>query len=176
MLQALLLVIGLFYGALLEYGGHRFVFHKLGKRRGSRFAFHWYDHHSTSRRNRMIDPAFHHWALRWDACGRELMGLMMLLVTHAPLALVAPGFYAGAATYAALYHYVHRRSHVEPEWGLRWCPWHVAHHIGLNQDVNYGVVTDLIDRLAGTRRLPSKDAAGRYSWEALRAASNSASS
>ena len=30
-------------------------------------------------------------------------------------------------------------------------PWHYDHHMGKNQNANWGVTTDWVDRLAGTR-------------------------
>ena len=77
-------------------------------------------------------------------------------VASAPLAWIAPGFWAGAMGYGLLYHYVHRRSHLDPAWALRWVPWHVEHHLGRNQDKNFGVVTDLVDRLVGTWTPPGE--------------------
>ncbi len=136
-LQFMLFFSGLLYGAVLEYTIHR-------------FAFHWWDHHRASRKHRMRDPAYARWPPGWDAQGRELLGLSILAVLHAPLVLVAPSLYLGAVFYSLLYLLVHRRSHLDPAWAAQRCPWHVVHHLGKDQDQNYGVVTDLIDRLAGT--------------------------
>ena len=30
-------------------------------------------------------------------------------------------------------------------------PWHYDHHLGKNQDANWGVTTDWVDRVFGTR-------------------------
>ena len=49
------------------------------------------------------------------------------------------------------YYYTHRRSHREPEWAKKNIPWHYDHHMALNQNMNYGVRSDVIDRIMGTR-------------------------
>jgi len=46
---------------------------------------------------------------------------------------------------------VHRKAHLDTEWGKKNLPWHYDHHMGKNQNANWGVTTDWVDRLAGTR-------------------------
>jgi sterol desaturase/sphingolipid hydroxylase (fatty acid hydroxylase superfamily) len=52
-----------------------------------------------------------------------------------------------------LYRYrrVHRRAHIDPEWGRTHLPWHYDHHMGPNQHKNWGVTFEWFDRLRGTR-------------------------
>ena len=41
--------------------------------------------------------------------------------------------------------------------GKKYVPWHYDHHMGKNQDANWGVTTDWVDKLAGTKSShPSK--------------------
>ena len=51
------------------------------------------------------------------------------------------------------YHQVHSRSHLDPDWCRRHLRWHWDHHMGTNQDVNWGVTNQWLDRLLGTREL-----------------------
>ncbi len=44
-------------------------------------------------------------------------------------------------------------SHLDPMWCRENLPWHYDHHMGPNQDMNYGVTTDWVDRLMGTREV-----------------------
>ena len=37
------------------------------------------------------------------------------------------------------------------EWAKENIPWHYDHHMGKNQDANWGVTTDWVDRLLNTR-------------------------
>ena len=47
--------------------------------------------------------------------------------------------------------YIHRRCHVDVEWGKRNFPWHYDHHMGKNQDANWGVTNPLWDHILKTR-------------------------
>ena len=49
------------------------------------------------------------------------------------------------------YHRVHKRAHLDPEWAKVHVPWHYDHHMGKNQHANWGVRSDVIDRVMGTR-------------------------
>ena len=47
---------------------------------------------------------------------------------------------------------IHKKSHLDPEWAKKNVPWHYDHHMGPDQNKNFGVRTDFFDRLFGTRR------------------------
>jgi len=49
------------------------------------------------------------------------------------------------------YHYIHRKSHLDPERAKRKVPWHYDHHMGKNQEANWGITTDWVDRIMRTR-------------------------
>lgn len=146
-------LFGWIYASLLEYGVHRFVFHGIGKKRSSVFAFHWHQHHGESRRNKMVEPAYLERKLAWNGYTREVVGITVLLAVHLPLLLLFPTVFLGMLTWALTYHFVHHKSHVDPEWARVHCPWHVDHHMAPNQDANYGVTSDWMDRLFGTREV-----------------------
>ena len=46
---------------------------------------------------------------------------------------------------------MHRRAHTDVEWCKKNIPWHYDHHMGKNQDANYGVTVEWPDKLFGTR-------------------------
>jgi sterol desaturase/sphingolipid hydroxylase (fatty acid hydroxylase superfamily) len=49
------------------------------------------------------------------------------------------------------YFYMHQKSHRDVEWGKKHIPWHYDHHMGKNQDANWGVTTAIWDLIMGTR-------------------------
>ena len=53
--------------------------------------------------------------------------------------------------YAMRYFYYHRRAHLNVEWGKKKMPWHYDHHMGKNQDSNWGVTVEWVDKLFKTR-------------------------
>ena len=54
--------------------------------------------------------------------------------------------------FAVRYFYFHKRAHTDVEWGKKKMPWHYDHHMGRNQDANYGVTFEWVDKLMGTRK------------------------
>src|SRR5690554_5045983 len=69
---------------------------------------------------------------------------------------VAPFFTLGTYYAAARYFYVHRRSHLKPEWGKKAIPWHYDHHMNTNQDANWCVTRPWFDYIMGTRVIANK--------------------
>ena len=47
---------------------------------------------------------------------------------------------------------MHRKSHIDVEWAKKNMPWHYDHHLGLDQDSNFGIRSDIMDRLLYTRK------------------------
>src|SRR5882724_5789771 len=50
--------LGLLTSNAVEWTFHKYVLHGLGKRKGSFWNFHWYEHHSEARKNDMRDSAY----------------------------------------------------------------------------------------------------------------------
>tara|TARA_Y100000593_G_C4275970_1_gene320077 strand:+ start:149 stop:625 length:477 start_codon:yes stop_codon:yes gene_type:complete len=148
---ALQIVITWIYGHVAEYSLHRWALHKAGAKRGHPFSFHFFGHHRNSRLNKFKDSAYLGFPLRWDAAGKELLSLFGLLVLHLPLYFYLPWAFAMVVFSICSYYYTHRRSHRDPEWAKKNIPWHYDHHMALNQNMNYGVRSDIIDRIMGTR-------------------------
>jgi sterol desaturase/sphingolipid hydroxylase (fatty acid hydroxylase superfamily) len=147
------ILLGLIYTSSLEWCVHRFVFHGLGRRKGSRFAFHYLDHHRACRRNQGRDDAFAGGLWTWSGYSREVFGIGILGVLHAPLLLVAPAFYLGAVLGGLNYHRIHKRSHVDPEWCRTHLRHHWDHHMGDGRaaEANWGVTSPWLDIIMGTR-------------------------
>ena len=68
------------------------------------------------------------------------------------MAPVAPFFYSTVVYSAARYWYVHRKSHMDPEWGRTRLPWHYDHHMAPDQDANWCVTHPWFDDWLGTRQ------------------------
>ena len=79
------------------------------------------------------------------------MGLILLALLHSPLYFLSLPFYLGLLYGGLGYYFVHKQAHLDPEWAKKHVPWHYDHHMGKNQDANWGVTTDWVDRLMGTR-------------------------
>lgn len=147
------LPIGWAYGHLAEWAIHRYVLHGVGKKRGMPFSFHYHEHHRNTRSNNFRDPIYDRLRLRWDGASKEAVGLGLLALAHLPLAPVAPWFTAAAVAGGVQYYRVHRRAHVDPAWCREHLPWHYDHHMAPNQEANWGVRSDWVDRLLGTREV-----------------------
>ena len=145
------IALGLAYSNVGEWLIHKYVLHGLGKKKGSFFSFHWHDHHKNARRGGMRDHDYDGVAQATTGQWKEVAGLAGLALAHLPLAKKAPWFVATVVACQARYYYVHRRSHLEPEWARRNVPWHVDHHLGPNQHANWCVTAPWFDHLVGTR-------------------------
>ena len=143
--------VGLVYANAAEWMIHKHVLHGPGKRRGSFWSFHFHEHHRASRKNLFHDPDYARSGLGRNAKTKELLGVIALAVVHLPLLPVAPFFTATVVYSAAHYYRTHRRSHIDPEWAREHLPWHYDHHMGPDQDKNWGVTRPWIDHLMGTR-------------------------
>ena len=83
-------IIGFLYGSLLEYWIHRFIFHKLGRKKGSLWSYHLKGHHKLSRRDGFFDLT---------ESKAESVGMMFLVLIHTPLFFVSFGLWLGEKIY-----------------------------------------------------------------------------
>ena len=65
----------------------------------------------------------------------------------------SPFFVATVAAKSANYYRLHRKAHLDPEWAREHLPWHYDHHMAPDQECNWGVTNDWVDRLMGTRKV-----------------------
>lgn len=144
-----LLAFGL--GLLAENCGewivHKYLLHGLGRRRGSFWSYHLYEHHATASRNGMLDLGYQSWPLRWDAQGKEALVLATIALAHVPLLWPAPAYVAGIYTGMACYYLRHRRAHLDPNWARRHMPWHYAHHMQPHNDEYWCITWPWFDHL-----------------------------
>ncbi len=141
-----------------EWFWHRylFLFHGLGRKKGGPASFHLHEHHPRARANGGVDIAFDSWRFKMNPEGGphngrmvECLGLAALGVLYLPTVVFFPWFYLGILLHGAVYHLIHRRSHLNPEWCRERLPWHWKHHME-NPHKNYCVTSNWFDRLVGT--------------------------
>ena len=133
-----------------EWATHKYLLHGLGRRRTSRFAFHYHGHHQAVRRHGGYDPAYEGPVWSTPTQAREAIGLAAVALAHAPLFPIAP-FYTSTIWYCLhRYRRDHKRAHLDPAWARDHLPVHYEHHLG-DQDKNFGIVWAWCDLVAGTR-------------------------
>ncbi len=138
--EVIWVLLGFLYGCLFEYLFHRYIFHGLGKKKSSFFAFHLREHHLNARRDGFRDERF---------SSNELFGIPILIVTHIPMYFISPALYFTVCTHSLVFVFVHNISHRYPELSKKWLWWHWNHHMK-NQNKSWGVVCPLVDILTGT--------------------------
>ena len=139
-----LFFLGIFYANVVEYVVHRYLFHGIGKKSGSVFAFHIRGHHLTARKNEFIDL---------KVSSNEVVGLPFILLLHLPFLWWSPVFFAALVMYAGAFIVLHNYQHRNPEFTKKYFWWHWDHHMG-NQNKSWGVVLPLMDFIIGTLENP----------------------
>jgi hypothetical protein len=135
---------GWIYGHAAEYLIHKYVLHNHRWFKGP-FKRHFGTHHRISRQNDMYDESY--LGLSKSSSAFEILGLSLLLLSHLPLLFIIPYFWMTLLYSACVYYYVHRRSHIDVEWGKKWLPWHYAHHMEKDQHQNWGVRLPIFDKV-----------------------------
>ena len=150
-IQVLLFPLAILYSHCMEWALHRYLLHGIGKNKESIWSFHWSRHHKNARKNNFYDKDYEE---DWTGAPlKEKISLCLLLLLHLPLIIVAPLFFAGLVVGAYKYYTTHKYAHLHPIWGKVFLTWHYDHHMGKNQDANWGVTTDWVDNLMKTRIL-----------------------
>ena len=134
--------LGFLYGSFLEYVIHRFVFHKLGRKKQSIWSYHLKGHHVLSRKNNFIDLT---------ESQTETVGMMFLILIHTPLFFINFGAWFGVTLYALSFKFLHGYQHKKPEFTKKFMKWHWDHHMK-NANKNFGVVVPWMDYLFNTRK------------------------
>ena len=138
----LFFVLGLFYGNFLEYVIHRYVFHKMGRKKRSIWRYHLSGHHVLSKKDGFIDLT---------KSNVETIGLILLILIHTPLFFMIFPVWLGVTLYAIGFNFLHGFQHRHPEFTKKWMKWHWDHHMK-NPNENFGVVAPWSDYLFGTRK------------------------
>ena len=135
-------VLGTIYASFLEWWVHKKLFHELGKKKGSFWAFHLREHHADCIKNNFQDDRF---------SGRETFGLLFLSIIHLPILLVSPMFYCATVIYAIAFIILHNLGHRNPSWAKKYQNWHWKHHMK-NPNQNWNVVLPLADWIMKTNK------------------------
>ena len=138
----IMFLIGFVYACMMEWAVHKFLFHDLGKKKNSIFAFHLRQHHLNCLKNNNLDRNF---------SSREIPGILFLLLAHCPLYFFIPTFFYSLCCYGALFVIIHNLCHINSNFGKKWFPWHWDHHMK-HQNHNFNVVLPMADYLLGTRK------------------------
>ena len=140
-------LLGTMYSFLFEYVVHRYVLHnrKLFK---SAFKNHFKRHHGRSRKNDMYDVGYE----RLISSYFEVISLTLIAILHTPIIFVSGFLYSVILMNLIHYYVIHKKSHIDTEWGKKNLPWHYEHHMGKDQNINWGVRSPIIDKLVGTSK------------------------
>jgi hypothetical protein len=135
-------IFGTVYASFLEWWVHKKLFHELGRKRGSFWAFYLREHHADCIKNNFQDDRF---------SGRETLGLLFLSIIHLPILLVSPMFYCATVVYAIAFIILHNLGHRNPSWAKKYQNWHWKHHMK-NPNQNWNVVLPLADWIMKTNK------------------------
>lgn len=147
-----------------EWYAHKYLLHGVPRKGEPRYSplplnmkSHW-AHHKVVRTEAYHDGAYSEGWSNWRT-RNEIQSLLKLTAITTLVFPVAPFFTLGTYYAAGRYYYVHRRSHLDPEWAKKNIPWHYDHHMNSNQDANWCVTRPWFDYLMGTRVISSDDLA-----------------
>lgn len=150
------------YAPVFEVLAHKYVLHGLGKDKESKWSFHYHRHHKTVRKNGLLEEDYYGPILANPSALKEIEALAGAVALHLPLAPFFPVFVATISAHAVEYYIKHYRCHTDPEWAFEHLPHHVKHHV-VDQDANWGVTSDWVDKLIGTATNVDPE-----EWERLR--------
>jgi len=135
-------ILGIIYSSFLEWWVHKKLFHELGRKRGSYWAFHLREHHADCIKNNFRDNQF---------STRETLGLLLLSIIHLPVLIFSPMFYCATILYAIAFMVLHNYGHRNPNWAKKYQNWHWKHHME-NPNQNWNVVLPIADWIMKTNK------------------------
>ena len=145
------LILGFVVGSLVEWLAHRYILHNFMIRPFSNS--HFKIHHRNSRKNNCLDVDYLRFPpTKYSSGLGEVIMLSFLAILVIPLAFFSIPLWFGLEAHIILYYYMHRKFHVDPTWGKKWMRCHWDHHMGVNQNINWGVTNPVLDYILGTRR------------------------
>ncbi len=141
---------GIAIGMFIEWVAHKYLLHNFSKRI---FSYsHFSVHHKNCRKNGNYDPDYEQFPPKtMDSGLNEIVLLTSGIVALLPIVLISAWMWVGLVLHALVYYYIHRKCHIDVEWGKKWFPWHYEHHMGKNQNANWGVTNPVFDWLFRTR-------------------------
>ena len=137
-----------FYSHVLEYYLHK-VMHNY-KKFPFFFKHHFSGHHKISRNNEMRDDSYIN--IYTKSSLFEVLSLLAGALIHLPLVFFFPYAYITLLLCVGQYYWLHRKAHIDVEWGKKNMPWHYKHHMSKDQHKNWGVRSDMIDKIMKTNQ------------------------
>lgn len=146
--------------SLGEWITHKYILHGLGKKKDSWFHYHW-THHNRARRHSNFDIQYEDNIATSTDIKKEILAVAGVMVIMLPIAFFWLSCYLFMLGFAFLYYFLHKKSHLDVQWGKRWMPWHYDHHMGINQDSNWCVTNPMWDYILRTRNKYDYDENGK---------------
>ena len=144
-------MLGLAIGSVVEWVAHRYVLHNFSIKQLSHS--HFSVHHRNSRKNSCLDVDYLTFPpTKYTSGLGEIIMLSLLGLLVLPVFWYNTPLWMGLTSHIFLYYYMHRRFHLDPKWGKRWMRWHWDHHMGADQNINWGVTNPIFDHIVGTRK------------------------
>jgi len=142
------IALGVFYCNGSEWAIHKYILHRLGRKKKSFWRFHM-GHHRLAKRNNFIDPEY----IYFEYNERELIGVILLVAAHIPVIWISPVLFLTILFAGISYLVIHRCSHKNINWAKKYVPWHWDHHMGPRKAVeaNWCITFPLFDIIMGTR-------------------------
>ena len=135
-------LLGIVYASFVEWFVHKYLFHRLGRKKNSVFAYHLRQHHKICLQNENKDEKI---------SKRETFGILFLLVSNLPVYYLSPAFFYATCLYGVAFVIVHNLVHKDVALGRKLFPWHWDHHMR-TPNHNMNVVLPIADYLLGTRK------------------------
>lgn len=152
LVDTLLFLLGLLVANAGEWSIHKYLLHGLGSHPDSIWAYHWREHHQTCFKNAMLDEGYQQFRLAWNTQTKELAFMALAIISQLPFLAIAFWYVVGVYLNIGVYYYLHRKSHLNPDWARQHLRWHYDHHLGNFPDANWCITWPLFDYLMGTRR------------------------
>ena len=156
-------VAGLVIANGFEWFAHKYLLHGVHRKGKPRFSptpkqmeSHW-AHHREVRKQEFSDDCYAEGLDNWRTRNELIALAAVATVSSAAAYPFSKGMALSIWYCAGNYYYVHRRSHLEPEWAKKRIPWHYDHHMNSNQDANWCVTRPWFDYVMGTRVVSSAD-------------------
>lgn len=138
---AFLFCLGIIYASFIEWAVHKYLFHKMGKKKNSFFSFHLKEHHKICKLSNNLDLGFE---------VREYIGMFFLVLIHLPLVLLSVHFFLAILCYAIAFSILHKMMHSDVGFCKKYFKWHWNHHME-NPNKDWNVVLPIWDYLLKTR-------------------------
>ena len=143
--------LGFLIGSLIEWLTHKYILHNFKIKALSHV--HFGLHHKKARRNGGRDSSYETFPPKtWDDGLAEIFMVTLLATLVLPTWFVSPWLWGSLSLHACVYYLVHRKAHLDVNWCKKWTPWHWDHHMGKNQNMNWGITNPLFDYLFRTRQ------------------------